>query len=260
MRRISSFEFRVSVSLMLAALPPARAALAPVGNNSANSNVVSYSPTAGNLVRVWIVAYGGNSPLITSVTDNATGGSTSYSAAFNAASPSGNSSLQEAEFYTCSVKAGVTTLTVNASPYPNGYLMTIVQEWSGNATSGCFDKVPAGGDGNGSSAFSNYSGTLSQANEVAVGDFFNTSCTTAFVGSNGYGGAVNLVNSAWGKNSGTVSEVVSATASIQATASGGCNWDAWLVAYKAAIPPTPVLPRHAGIVPGRTKSGVVPPH
>jgi hypothetical protein len=185
-------------------------------------------------VRVWIVAYGGNSPLITSVTDNATGGSTSYAPAFNAASPGGNSNLQEAEFYTCSVKAGVTTLTANASPYPNAYMMTIVQEWSGNVTSSCLDKVPAGNSYTGSSVSSNYSGTLSQALEVAIGDFYNSSCTTAFVGTNGFGGAINLVNSAWGKNSGTVSNVVSNTTSLQATASGGCSWDAWIVTYKAS--------------------------
>jgi hypothetical protein len=215
------------------AAPPANP-LAPVGSNSAVSNAVSYSPTAGNLVRVWIVAYGGNSPLITSVTDNATGGSTSYSSAFNTASPGGNSNLQEAEFYTCSVKAGVTTLTVNASPYPNGYMMAIVQEWSGNATSSCLDKVPAGYSYTASSVYSNYSGTLSQAFEVAIGDFFNSSCTTAFVGTSGFGGTINLVNSPWGKNSRPVSKVVSVTSSLQATASGGCGWDAWIVTYKAS--------------------------
>src|SRR5262245_5514647 len=70
---------------------------------------VAYSPTAGNLV---LVAYGhlGTSTEITSVTDNAAGGSSTYASAVTGTAPNGGQRFGLR--YAQNVKAGVTSISV----------------------------------------------------------------------------------------------------------------------------------------------------
>jgi hypothetical protein len=229
----------MALCFALAWVPQSKAALSRIGsgtkdcNSTATTCSVTYSPTSGNLVRIWVVASYGSPPTINSVTDNATGGSTSYSSAFNVTSTM-QTAAKEAEFYTCSVKSGVSTITANFSHA--SYAMVIVEEWSGQKTSGCLDKVSASASGTSSAAASNYSGTLSQANEVAVGDLWTMTGEYTFTGTNGFTNSVNVAETHYGWEQGTASRVVSATTSLQATASLSTSgsWEAFIVTYEAA--------------------------
>lgn len=123
-------------------------AIALVGSTSHEqrpgaTNATTYSPVAGNLIVVLVQSRDttGGASTITGVTDNASGGSSSYSAAFNQTNYEGNQA-NGACFYCPSVKSGVTTITTALSN-ANVVSLVFVLEYSGLDSATPLDQATA---------------------------------------------------------------------------------------------------------------------
>lgn len=215
--------------------------------NSASNNcaaatcAATYSPTAGNLVITDIYTYSGSAPghPPTATTDNATGGSTTYSVAYNYASGNGGNGYYIAEYYSCNVKSGVATITGNAAAGA-GPVGIVVTEYSGNATSSCFDSASSTvATGTGTTQTANSITPASGANEVINGFFEQfTNQSTSFATSGSYTLRRNQFDYVEGQGFGVTSQIVASTSgSYSAAASTGStsvHWYAMTSSYKAS--------------------------
>lgn len=197
----------------------------------------TYSPTAGDLIICDVYSFNTNPSAPTACTDNATGGSTAYSQAYNVNS-FGGIQFFEAEFFTCNVKSGVTTISANAPAATTTALVIIVSEYKNNPTSGCFDTATsAAANATSNAPLSNSITPASGQNEVINGQFQNFTDTTAFGSSGSYTLILNEPDNVQGNGVGVTAQIVSSTSgSFQAAAStaGGAakNWFAMASAYK----------------------------
>jgi hypothetical protein len=174
-----------------------------------SSCTVTYSPTAGNFVEVMVSYRNDASQPITSLTDNANGGSSTYQTAFSDVNVGTHYTL--ATYYVCSVKSGVSTITAN---FPtNGDSAVIVTEYSGIAPSSCLDKVSSRSTSSDSNPV-----TTTYSQELLLGYFFQSNNgTDLFTGSNGFLTIKNQ-NAPNGEVLATVGKTVSSIGTYRATA------------------------------------------
>jgi hypothetical protein len=169
---------------------------------------------------------------ISSVTDNAGAGSSTYASIFNGAcnTPGGyNCGL----FYTCSANAGATTITANLNVADAGAI--IVREYSGMKSATCNDKVSAGATGNSSAQTAGSAGVTTQASELIVGAFLADG-SSPFAGSVGYSTVGNQNCVACASELGLVDQIVAATGTYSATSTTGASvtWNGHTATFKGA--------------------------
>lgn len=206
------------------------------GNHGGGATLaVTYSPVASHLVVVTIYNFSSIPTAPSAPTDNATGGSTTYSQAYNIALGAG---YYLAEYYTCNVKSGVTTITGNNSGGGSIGQVLIVSEFSGNPTSSCFDTAVATfNHASSSSPLANSITPSAGQNEVVIGNFANLTDQTAFVSSGGYTLLQTEPDNVEGNEVGATYQIISSTSgSYQAasafTAGASKSWYATGSSYK----------------------------
>ena len=136
---------------------------------------LTYSPTAGHLLVVSIRGYGTSTA---TVTDNASGGSSTY------ATNNTDTSMYAAS--SCNTKAGATSITVTfntAPPFGGGFS---VLEFSGQKTSSCYDTSTAMAGPTVSQSMSSNSLSPAGSGEVSVMTFKTDSGIRTISGTNGY--------------------------------------------------------------------------
>jgi hypothetical protein len=173
---------------------------------------------------------------ISSVTDNGSGGSSTYASIFNGAcnTPGGyNCGL----FYTCNTKASVTTVTANYSVSDAGSI--IVAEYSGMATSSCNDQASTGATGSGTIQTAG-SITTTQAAELLIGAFLADG-STVFATQGSYLAVKSQNCSACASEIGMTDQIVAATNTYSATATTAptsVTWNGHTASFKAAASAT----------------------
>lgn len=98
-------------------------AAASVYSASGTTPSIPFAPTAGSFVAVWVQYRSDSSQAITSVTDNAGGGSSTYTSALSTVNYETHYTL--ALFYCYNVKAGVSSITVTV---PTSNPVTIISK------------------------------------------------------------------------------------------------------------------------------------
>lgn len=196
--------------------------------NGLTSVAITYSPTAGN--QVILVVQGGNQggAAVSSVTDNATGGSSTYNSDL---SDTSNGYYITGILSTPNVKSGVTTVTVNLGASSTGGSIVLF-EFSGGNTSGWFDKASGGGTFTNSTTATTPALTPAGSGELSVGAFANDSGNFSFTGSSGWT-AVNKGDTTngegWAGAYNTSIGTGSTTASCTCVSTTGRTWQ---VLYK----------------------------
>lgn len=152
----------VLVMLSLGLLPSAYAAVAHVQTQSntvaaGTSISVSITTTAGRMVVVNIASYFAATNLTQTAGDTLT----------QAFENTGNAIARQ--YYACNVAGGATTFTFTTTGTAGDALVLFVSEFSGNATTNCFDTSAQGSYvGSGAAVGTGTTGTTAQADEVAV--------------------------------------------------------------------------------------------
>lgn len=193
----------------------------PLSSTNFGSTVV-----AGDLIVVTTVDDGGTGSTITSITD--TGSNTYTKVADSAGADTGTTQV----WYTRVVTGGGsfhTSITWNTGSAAR--VSCAVQEFNGFTGTATFDKVSALANGTSVSPLSATSGTLTKANEVAVGSFGHYSTISAFSLGTGYTNlsTVNVANAASAQESQIVSVNTALTAGASIAASR--EWNAYVTTY-----------------------------
>lgn len=182
------------------------------------------------------------------VTDNGSGGSNTY---HQIATTGANDTGTESMWYAV-VTHGGSSLTVSIADSAGfARISCVAQEFNGFTGTPTFDKISAFTNGNSTAALSLTSGTLSNANEVAVGGFSHYATISAFTLGAGYTnlGTVNVANAASAQESKIVSVTTAVTAG--ATIAAAREWNAYVATFfdqqSVASTPKPVLKITGGL-------------
>lgn len=189
----------------------------------------TYSPAAGNLVVTDIYTEGSGTS-VTATTDNATGGSTTYSAGI--ASTNAGGSYYVAEYYSCNVKSGVSTITANSASTTG--IAIIITEYSGGLTSSCFDSASAKNTGSSNTPTANSLTPASSTNEVISGFCFNTTNNT-YTNSGSFLIRQQFTDTVQGNQVGVTSQIVASTSGSYTPVMGiavSVSWICYGSAYK----------------------------
>lgn len=189
--------------------------------------------TGSKLVACFMTDHSGTVNSVTAVTG---GGVTTWARDFSVANATAGSICIEG--WSGTVTAGATTAeTITWTTASNTHLLWFIDEWSGL---GAFDKIAAIGAGSGqgssTSALSATSGTLTNANSIAIGlvEWRTSSTTTATVGA-GYSN-LRQFQSANGNIMGGAIEYQSVAGTSAVTASFGLSvsnaWGATVAVYQ----------------------------
>jgi hypothetical protein len=143
----------------------------------------SYSPVAGHQVFVMGQVGSGTIAASTSLVDNATGGSTAYTADLNNTALRANNDFFI--YRTCNVKSGVTSYTLANTSGGSAETTIIFLEFSGGNTSTCLDHISTGASGTGTT-MSCCSLTPGVANELSLGLNFINANNPPITGSGGF--------------------------------------------------------------------------
>ena len=193
---------------------------------------ITYSPTAGHQVLVVAQVGSASAGASTGVTDNATGGSTTYTNDLNnTASLRGNNNF--AIYHTCNVKSGVTSITLANSSTGSSETSIVVLEFSGGSSSSCFDQVSAGVSDTSGSQTSTSCCSLTPAggSELSVGLIFLQGFESA-TGTSGYT-CVSALNGDFFDNTAACYKIpASSPQLVTASWSSGSNWYAFQSQYK----------------------------
>jgi hypothetical protein len=197
---------------------------------SATTCPVSYSPVAGHGLLVYVQNNG--TATVSSVTDNAAGGSSTYSSIFSGACNTTAGSYNCGLFVACNVKAA-TTITGNFSVADSGAI--IVSEYTGQLTASCADVVSTSATGTGTAATAGTTATTAQADELVVGAFLADGAN-AYSGSGSYTTLKSQGCSVCGSEIGLVDRIVAATGTFAATATiaASTTWAGRTATIKAA--------------------------
>jgi hypothetical protein len=205
-----------------------------IGAGSANTTgthvcAVTYSPTAGNHV---IVTLWSQTVAASAVADNAAGGSTLYT---DTGITPVSAGVFIRQWYSCNVKSGVTTITGTFGTTGSD-MAVIVTEYSGGATSSCFDTSSAIHTGNGTIATGNAITPVVGMPEVILGSFFqNTNDTNVFTTSGSYTSRRNQAEIFGNSMNGVTDQLVSSTTGSYTAAAGigvTANWAGVTTSYK----------------------------
>jgi hypothetical protein len=184
----------------------------------------------------------GDTTSLATPTDNATGGTSTYTQQYNDAISTFN---RIALFYVPQVKSGVSSVSItNAAA---SYMMITIVEYSGAATSSPVDVASAQATGTGTTATSN-SVTTTNSGDVLLGHFADiTANNTWTVGAN-YGNLLSNGDPTAGFTQATEDRLPGATGAYTASAGEGnvdATWVAYIVAFKPAAsgPPAGQAPR-----------------
>jgi hypothetical protein len=157
--------------------------------NSSNSNAVSYSPTAGNLVVVFSeTSAGGGTPTAT-ITDNQS--SPGWTTAIASVKASSSPVEWLTAFYLPNCGSGITTITLTYNGGTPGTTNLLVVEYSGIATSSPLTGTAyqaQSAPGTTTDAISSTAGAISKAPAAIVGCSFNIEEDTYFVAGTGFTG------------------------------------------------------------------------
>lgn len=203
------------------------------------TNPITISPTAGNFLVVFVQGRqtAGSAFTINSVTDNGAAGGSTYSPAFNEADYEGGNQFNAACFFTPSVAASVTTVTVNFSVSINSFAMAL--QYSGLDPTSPLDQVTtvhATGSGTTATAASK---TTTAAEEVIIGCFAEgTGSGFTWSNSGSYVLRVQGVQAENGWVLGVSDQIVSSISSYAAAAtiSTSSTWFAWMATFRAPLP------------------------
>lgn len=193
-------------------------------------------PVVGNIIVVTVVDDAGISEPSMTVTDNATGGSNTYTRlADTGAANTGTHTLWWAK-----VARTVASLTVVVTNPGGAFarLTSTAQEIQGFVGTPTFDKVSAYATGSSTTALSATSGTLTNANEIVVGSFAHYATVSAFTLGTGYTnlGTENVANAASAQETKVVAATTAVTAS--ATIAAAREWTAYVATFYDAAAAT----------------------
>jgi hypothetical protein len=185
---------------------------------SATTCPITYSSTAGNGLVVFVQDNG--TATISSVTDNAAGGSSTYTSIFNGACNTSGSSYNCGLFIACNVKAA-TTITANFSVADAGAI--IVSEYTGQLTASCVDQTSVSATGSSASFTSGTTGTTTQADELVIGAFLWDLTATLSATSGSYNKVKDQQCTTCGSSIGLMDRIVSSTGTYSATATASVS-------------------------------------
>lgn len=192
---------------------------------------------AGDLIVVNVVDDSGVSEPAMTVTD--TGGNHYTRIADTLANDTGTETVWWAPVTT---GGGSFTVTVTNTGGAFARMDAVAQEFNGFTGTPTFDKVSAFTSGSSVTPLSLTSGTLSNANELAVGAFAHYSTVSAFSLGSGWTnlGTISVANAANAQES----KVVAATTAITSTATIAASreWNAYIATFFSGSS-TPVIPR-----------------
>ncbi len=200
----------------------------PVSNSAPGGSTtvsVSYSPTAGNTVVIWGFSDAGVT--ITSVTDNAGGGSSNYSSIFNLINGEGNTN---AMFFCDSVNSGVSSITMTSSV--GGHLIIIAAEYlaSGSKTN---EGASSSVSGSGTTQTSNSLTVASALSLLLLGYFHQaTDDTTTFSATAPMSLILNQGETGAGTLLGATDQIIASSSTsytADATTGGVVGWRAYVV-------------------------------
>jgi hypothetical protein len=194
---------------------------------NAGSVTFGYSPTAGHQIYLIGQVSGPGGTLVASTaSDNATGGSTTYTADLN-----NNSSDRSFEDFfiirTCNVKSGVTQITLSNTTASATEVEGVLLEFSGGSTSSCFDQVTSSAATGTSTTFTSASLTPSLTNELSLGLLFTANTSGPFTGTSGYT-CVQAGTGAGGNANAGCYKVLSSTSANTVTATQGSSVAWWI--------------------------------
>jgi hypothetical protein len=199
---------------------------------------VSNNVSAGNLIVVGCVNYNDGSIHVTSVTDNATGGSNTYSASSWGQQESPNGAAELEIWFAPNARALTGAITVNYSGAFGGQTICGAAQASGIATTSPQDTSSANGNSSTSSTSVNLSlGAFAQSSELVIGltGAINIGSTTSFTytESSGFTNLFNLGQSVpFGLNSsflrfGMGFKVTSGTSAVNYNPTIGSPFSEW---------------------------------
>jgi membrane-bound inhibitor of C-type lysozyme len=185
---------------------------------SATTCTVTYSPTAGNGLVVFV--QDNATATISSVTDNAAGGSSTYTSIFSGACNTSGSTYNCGLYVACNVKAA-TVITANFSVADAGAI--IVSEYTGQALATCGDQTSASVTGSSTAFTSGTTGTTTQAAELIIGAFLWDGGTTLNATSGSYNHIKDQNCSTCGSSIGLMDQIVASTGTFSATATAAAT-------------------------------------
>ncbi len=198
------------------------------------------SPTQHNMVVVsgWQASYSTPGIALASVTDNGSGGSSTYTQIINAQ----GSGIYDYYFLfvACDVKASVTTITINPNATIQAAttdLSVIVQEFSGASTTSCNQNASTQQTAAGTTSLSCCALTPSITGEVGIGIAANiTNGTNTLTGTSGYTCA-NVHNTNFDLEFSACYLIISGTGSqtFTGTISGSSTYEAYQALF---LPPS----------------------
>lgn len=189
--------------------------------NSANSNITSWTPTAGNFgLAVISTSAGGGSPTVTNVQDSSTATWTQALATTYDATKNAYFSI----FYKSNLASGITSLTVTINGGTPGTCQIAIVQYSGIATTSPFIVEAHQGQsapGTGANAISSGAATVSSQPAIVIGITQNDGNSDTAAGT-GYTGRFTG-NNDWFVQDKRVTSTGSNTATATAATHGGTD-------------------------------------
>lgn len=202
---------------------------APVANGGTSTALATtFSPTANSIVVVWVAYHNNSSQAITSVTDNAGGGSSSYASAFSVSNVGTHYSL--ALFYCLAVKSGVTAITVNVPT--SDRINVIVKSYTGPATA-ALDAASTQGTAT-SATQTSPNITTTGSNDLLIGYAWHTAnSSTTFSATAPWGLVTNEPDTTDGAMLGAEDRLNLATGTYNAafSTSGSVTWYCYAISF-----------------------------
>lgn len=244
---------KLSVIISLLLCTQVFGAITHVANDvtgSCNSDIastcaVSYTPTntGDELVVTGGMFVGVSGVTLTSITDNASGGSSSYTCDFSGTTPLGTGVIAWV-CRTCSVKASVTSVTATFSSFGvSHYPGIVITEFTGQKSSACLDQISTSATATGT-AVTTSALTPAVTGELSIAFIVEITFASSYAGTNGW----TCVNKTDPNNNVTAQcwQIISGTSSTAATATGpNVTWAAYQAMYlpPASGPPPGQFPR-----------------
>jgi hypothetical protein len=197
---------------------------------SATTCVLTYTATAGDGLLIFVMDNG--TATVNTPTDNAAGGSSTYTSLFSGACNPPTGAYNCGLWIACNVKA-FTTITANFSVADVGAMM--VAEYTGQSTTACNDVVSTAATGTGTAMTAGTTATTAQAAELVAGAFLIDALVT-ITGSGAYPIVKSQQCSGCGATIGLTDQIVSSTGTFAAlgTVSASSAWTGRTATIKAA--------------------------